>query len=166
MSLYLDNFGRPSGVLPPIDISWIHPDNEDVVKEVDLMVGSGIPGPPRHYHWKLSWLVATTEDGLVHRRIEIVREIERDHLTNWGPYTKIGPVISANTHLHTIGALNLSQRRELERIAEQEPVRVPNGEWNCQDWIISVLQKAVQAGLFTRAECQSAIHKAGWKGDF
>ena len=106
------------------------------------------------------------KEGVVHRLVEIVREIESDHLTNWGPYTKFSlPNETLDCVLHPIGTLNLFQRRRLEEIGAQEPVRVPDGTWNCQDWVISVLRKAEQAGLFGREQWQSAVCAAGWTGE-
>ena len=43
-----------------------------------------------------------------------------------------------------LGSVGLEKRRRLEEIARSMKVKVPDGGWNSQDWIMSVLRTAVQ----------------------
>ena len=43
--------------------------------------------------------------------------------------------------------MDRERRQQLESIANVHPVYVPNGEWNCQDFVKSVLDAAVDAGI-------------------
>ncbi|KAL1732455.1 hypothetical protein EV714DRAFT_282565 [Schizophyllum commune] len=102
-------------------------------------------------HWWLEWPVGTCENHHTTRvndavrRLQVVQERCHEHLTNWGGIT----VISTD-----------DLRRALERIAVAEPVMVPDGEWNCQNWAVSVLQKAVDAGLLDRTVADNAVKRA------
>ena len=46
-----------------------------------------------------------------------------------------------------LGDVDLTGRKRLEEIASATPVVVPDGVWNCQDWIMSVLQTAVEEAV-------------------
>ena len=43
-----------------------------------------------------------------------------------------------------------AQRTELDAIGNATPVRKPDGTWNCQDWVITVLGSVETAGLIAR----------------
>jgi len=53
--------------------------------------------------------------------------------------------------------MSLGQRKALEKIALSTEVYEPNGAWNCQDWVIEVLRKAVEAGLLEAQQVNKAL---------
>ena len=56
--------------------------------------------------------------------------------------------------------MSLPQRKGLEAIAGTEPVMRPDGEWNCQDWVLSVLGKAVQRNLLLPGQVSKVVQDA------
>lgn len=84
--------------------------------------------------------------------------IYKDIYTNWGPMTKSQDAFTlAHTLAAPLGTLTLAERRALERLAAGERVREPDGRWNCQDWVKSVLARAVRAGLFEEGVVRAAV---------
>lgn len=84
--------------------------------------------------------------------------IYKDIYTNWGPMTKSQDASAlAHTLAAPLGTLTLAERRALERLAAGERVREPDGRWNCQDWVKSVLARAVRAGLFKEGVVRAAV---------
>ncbi|KAK0500805.1 hypothetical protein EDD18DRAFT_1348222 [Armillaria luteobubalina] len=161
-SILPNEMGRPFGRLPPIDLSYWSPD-PDAEVPVHIMV-TRISGftDLRDLHWKLVWVVNVTEDDgdvqIYHRRLEVVQEIGCNHLTNWGAVTQVETASSKRFNpRNVVATMTLAQRKELERLAAGVRVEEPNGVWNCQDWIVTVLQQAEQAGLVTRNEWMSAV---------
>ncbi|KAJ6618171.1 hypothetical protein B0H10DRAFT_1795970, partial [Mycena sp. CBHHK59/15] len=110
----------------------------------------------RGQHWALSWTVGDLPPKhKVQRILHVVTEVGYKHYTNWGPVTRtFDPMDMDNVPVAT---LTLTQRQALEAIAAQTPVYVPNGEWNCQDWIIEVLRQAVEECLVSAAERDAAL---------
>ncbi|KAG7451991.1 uncharacterized protein BT62DRAFT_959948 [Guyanagaster necrorhizus] len=154
--------GRPSGRLPPIDLHYWNPDPDTEVP-IHIMV-TRISGftDLRDLHWKLVWAVKTVEKDkdvqIFHRRLEVVQEIGFNHLTNWGAVTQVETTSSKRFNPRkVITTMNLAQRKELEKIAARVRVEEPDGVWNCQDWIVTVLQQAEQAGLITKNEWTAAV---------
>ncbi|KAJ7122044.1 hypothetical protein C8R43DRAFT_51727 [Mycena crocata] len=91
----------------------------------------------------------------VQRILHIVTEIGCKHYTNWGPLTRtFNP---RDFDAVPIAQLTRAQRSALEDIARTSDARVPNGEWNCQNWVMEVLSRGVAAGLLSAAERDAAI---------
>ncbi|KAF8902305.1 hypothetical protein CPB85DRAFT_101432 [Mucidula mucida] len=154
---YLDNFGQDDGMHRPIDMSHICPD-PDTPLNVMLHSFGGDTADPTNNHWQIAWLVSASPDRFVFRRLEIVREINVNHLTNWGPYTKfIGITSMAAASSAVLEQYTLAERRIWEEIAERMPVRVPDGVWNCQNWVMSVLQAAEGRGLLASQAINDAL---------
>ncbi|KAI5900464.1 uncharacterized protein SCHCODRAFT_02037516 [Schizophyllum commune H4-8] len=166
----LSNFGQepPPHMHKPIDLGTLRVpqySDHDVVSPLHLRVLRN----DLANHWWLEWPVGTCESHHVSRvndpvrRLQVVQERCHEHLTNWGGITvistddlqSVGPGCAI-----LLGIMDLVQRQALERIAVTEPVLVPNGEWNCQNWTISVLQKAVDAGFLDRAAVDDAVMQA------
>lgn len=85
--------------------------------------------------------------------------------TNWGPMTKSQDALTlAHTLAAPLGTLTLAQRRALERLAAAERVREPDGRWNCQDWVRSVLRRAVRAGLLEEGVVRGAVRVVSVSG--
>lgn len=59
-----------------------------------------------------------------------------------------------------VTTLSLSERKELEKIAENTGVYAPNGSWNCQDWVCTVLEAAVRHGLLSNKDAEEAVGAA------
>jgi hypothetical protein len=109
-----------------------------------------------------TWKIGFNSEGQgVVRRVHVVQEHGMNHLTNWGAITGI-----EGTDTRELGVviplkiMTLAQRQRFETISNGMPVRVPDGEWNCQNWCKSVLDSAVQAGILTQQEAVSAIMRA------
>lgn len=110
----------------------------------------------------IAWRIGQTSEGhTVQRQVQIVQESGLDHLTNWGPITSAtDKETEKNAVAVDITTMTLAQRQTLEHIANTTRVRVPNGDFNGQDWIISVLQEAVAQGLVEQAELERAVTTA------
>jgi hypothetical protein len=157
------NMGRPSGRFSPVGVEHIYRD-PDIDLPVDLLVDPNHPDS-RGRHWAISWRVrkptgsADVESSQdVQRVLHIVREVGINHYTNWGPKTRFFDPTAFVTL--PIATMSLSQRKALEEIASSTEVYEPNGVWNCQDWIIGVLQKAVTAGLLDAQQVDNALNAA------
>ncbi len=159
MDEYMLNMGVPAGRVRPIDIDHLYPEkDEDLMVEV-IVTASSSSKTPRDNHWMLAWeLGRAGPKTVVHRRVNVVREAGVPHLTNWGALTKTA---SANTiiryHSIAVKEMTRAQRVELEAIGNTTPVRKPDGKWNCQDWVVTVLKVAEVAGLVTREEWTAAV---------
>jgi hypothetical protein len=90
--------------------------------------------------------------------LHIVRELGFPHLTNWGPMTK--NIEADSAQFISLCYMSLEKRKRLEAIASQEPVAVPDGKWNCQDWIVSVLEKASQLDIIAAEDIKTSIAQA------
>ncbi|KAG9219234.1 hypothetical protein CCMSSC00406_0001644 [Pleurotus cornucopiae] len=166
MTEYLPNFGRPEGVLGPVGL-WSYVDRDGRILDLNLNVVRcralrTYHPSPRDQHWSLSWHLGTTEDGdPVHRRIHITREPGADHLTNWGPITvTVDSVTVAETHVIPLGRTDFKQRVVIEEIASRTPVCKPDGEWNCQNWLETVLDEMVEKGVLPGDVVQAALQQA------
>lgn len=132
----------------------------DLSLPVELLINRAYP-QLRGQHWAISWTVGDISGSPTHkvqRILHIVTELGFKHYTNWGPLTRsFDPLELAAVPIAT---LTLVQRRALEDIAAETRVCVPNGEWNCQDWIIEVLGRAVEEDLVSAMEMDTAIRLA------
>ena len=141
----LPNNGIESTMIEPPSIDHLYPD-PDVTVPVLLSIFPACSGDPRDNHWMLRWKVSDGKE-LIIRHLQIVRETGYNHLTNWGPLTVTADDSTKSSPYLSLGELTLSQRRVLEGIARETPVMMPNGEWNCQNWVIDVLKEAVKQNL-------------------
>ncbi|KAG5636918.1 hypothetical protein H0H81_006385 [Sphagnurus paluster] len=165
MSEHLPNMGRPAGTHEPPGVEHLYRDTAAALPVLLLTWDDpAAPLPARHRHWAIAWHVgvASSGDG-VYRQLAVVRENGPRgllaHLTNWGPKTKI---VCERTRSVVIQTLGYQQRLWLERVAAAEPVVPPNGMWNGQDWIVSVLVKAVREGVVDREKVRLVLAQAGW----
>ncbi|KAL1676035.1 hypothetical protein EV122DRAFT_217156 [Schizophyllum commune] len=164
------DFGQepPPHMHRPIDLGILrvpHYSDYDVVSPIHLRLIRN----DHANHWWLEWPVGTLEDHHVTRvndavrRLQVVQERCHEHLTNWGGITVISTDDLRSVEPGRaifVGDMDLVQRRALERIAVAEPVMVPDGEWNCQNWAVSVLQKSVDARLLDRTVVNDAVKRA------
>ncbi|KAF8074832.1 hypothetical protein FPV67DRAFT_1575000 [Lyophyllum atratum] len=161
--------GRDSSIREPPGVEHLYPD-EDSPRIVMLVVSSmgNESVLPSHRHWAIAWRVGTAStNDHVHRQLEVTRERgpygPLDHLTNWGPKTRIaGPQADTDATFIPIATLSYAQRQWLERVAAAEQVLKPNGWWNCQHWVVSVLVKCIQEGLIAREPVQALLSQADW----
>jgi len=156
----LPDFGRPAGALRPVDMDHLYKDRDEI-KAVSLQVTKATSGHPRDHHWTLVWFVGRADGYAVQRRVHIVQEIQVPHLTNWGAITKSASSDTAQSSRELfLKKMTLEQRKKLEGIGNETPVLVPNGAWNCQDWIITVLEAAEAQNLVTNDEWTKVISEA------
>ena len=150
-------------------------DNKDETLEIKLAgvdyfpTGSSKPLPRNHVHWAIMWHLEDNHNVPCYRFLQVTTEryFYRDAegneafkalYRNWGPHTESVSELEELTSLRaTLGSLGLEQRRILEEIGLQEVVEPPNGEWNCQSWIRSILKKAINARLFSEEAVDSAV---------
>ncbi|CAL1713572.1 unnamed protein product [Somion occarium] len=131
---YVPNMGQCDFMIPPCDISFLYPDKEPGDVTVSLWVN-----------------VPTSTQAF--RHLHITRERDKkgipcDHLTNWGPMTKaVTPDDLTRSRLIPLGDIPLAGRQRLEEIASATPIRVPDGAWNNQDWVLTVLETALDEGV-------------------
>ncbi|KAF7334652.1 hypothetical protein MVEN_02295700 [Mycena venus] len=153
----MENMGRPDGRHPPIDLSHLYRDPESPLV-VELLINRAHPDQ-RGQHWALSWTVGDLPPRhKVQRILHIVREVGYYHYTNWGPLTRTFDPLELEAI--SIAQLTRAQRGALEAIAGRTEVCVPNGEWNCQNWVMEVLECAVADGLVSAAERDAALDAA------
>ncbi|KAF8149946.1 hypothetical protein B0H34DRAFT_678882 [Crassisporium funariophilum] len=165
MAEIVPNMGMTPGILEPPGVEHLYRDPPSPLT-VALLVwdDQNIDILPGDRHWAIAWKVGVASNGDdVYRQIAIVRERgptgPLSHLTNWGPKTK---VISEKTTCIPIATLTYEQRQGLESVAAAEPVLRPNGWWNCQNWVVSVLVKTIQNGIFSREQVEPVLVQAGW----
>lgn len=165
-------FGRFPGMYPPINM---FPDRLDRSLEVQLGTIDYYPSSTQRsapiardgVHWMIRWQLQDYAGYAHFRMVHVLTErvsvpgprpVYKEIYTNWGPMTKSQDAGTIARSLFVpLGTLGLSQRKTLERIAETEPVREPDGLWNCQDWLKSVLWRAVSEGLFEKEKVEEAL---------
>lgn len=156
---------RP-GMWRPIDLSYLAPDTEGTlpIYLVVYLSGNGLPLRARDLHWAITWSVSshkTESKQPMQRIINIVTETGRLHQTNWGPMTKVVQSQEFQpTRKIIITESDFQGRKKLEEIAKKTEVYYPASTWNCQDWLENVLSTAVEEGLLSRQERESALEKA------
>ncbi|KAF8954777.1 hypothetical protein BDZ97DRAFT_1675867 [Flammula alnicola] len=155
------NFGCPEGRLRPVDLDHIFKD-ADEPKDVSLQGVTLVPsGSARDNHWMICWPVGWASGYAVQRRVHIVKELLVPHLTNWGPMTKSASSTTAQTRLLVLArGVTLAQRKKLEAIGSETPVLEPDGAWNCQDWVITVLAAAEEEGLVAHEQWTKVVAEA------
>ncbi|KZT24274.1 hypothetical protein NEOLEDRAFT_1148865 [Neolentinus lepideus HHB14362 ss-1] len=128
---------------------------------------------PRDLHWMLLW-GPVREEGSYYRIIQATREwdprasstiastaVYLDFLTNPGPRTlSLTKNTEENGTFIPLSSLDRQGRQALEHIAMIHPIRVPDGSWNCQDFIKEILAEAVRQGLFDPEVVDKALQKA------
>ncbi|KAJ7065243.1 hypothetical protein C8F01DRAFT_1124893 [Mycena amicta] len=162
MSQILNNFGKEPRMLRPTDVDHIYRDPRDKTLPVLLISSPATTTKhdPKDDHWTVAWVVHSRDNIKALRRLHIVREINYNHLTNWGPITQcIRDQSLGRTHMTAIAYLDYPDRQRLEEIALANPVYVPNGLWNCQDWVEALMQKAIDAGVVTSAQWTMAMEQ-------
>jgi len=145
-------------MVEPPSIDHLYPDL-DASQPIRLIVVPSVTSNPTDNHWMMVWTVSDHDD-LIIRRLQIVREIGYDHLTNWGAVTVTAGDMTKHSPRFRLGELTLSQRKNLEGIAQETRVMTPNGEWNCQHWITDVLEKAVEENLLVKKVVERALTAA------
>jgi hypothetical protein len=159
---YLPNMGRPTGKTPPAQVDHLYKERDEDLTVILHVTRSNIhPYNPRDNHWILAWELGTYGKFPIHRRISIIRETGAEHLTNWGALTKSNSTTCLGQAVEIpMKKMSLSQRKKLEDIGNRTDVVKPNGKWNCQDWIVTVLKCAEAQGLVTRDEWTTAVDLA------
>jgi hypothetical protein len=157
------DMGRPPGRISPVGIEHIYRD-PDIDLPVDLLVAKAHPDP-RGRHWSISWRVGKStpspgDESVEHvqRVLHVVQELGFKYYTNWGPKTRFFDPTSFTAI--PIATMSLGKRKALEEISLDTEVYEPNGVWNCQDWVIEVLRKAVAKDLLNAQEVDKALAAA------
>ena len=124
--------GVPPTIERPVDNDHLYRDPHCTLV-VEHIVTQATSGIARDNHWMLGWVLARSPE-VVHRRVHIVQEQGVNHLTNWGAMTKVASTNTMRlTQSFNLKVMTLAQRKQLEAIGNATQVRVPDGNWNCQD---------------------------------
>ncbi|KAF5318675.1 hypothetical protein D9619_010916 [Psilocybe cf. subviscida] len=176
--VYLPNFGRPNWPEPLSLDERRYPELDAVVNVYLVVRRTDQKGhTSRDQHWLIFWDRGSLLDEYsgnmvpITRRLQIVREMILQgpdmggmlpHLTNWGATsnTPTGDTTEERSQRILIKSMSKAQRVQLEAIGDRTRVRVPNGEWNCQDWCKTVLATAVEEGLVDQASYESVVMSA------
>ncbi|KAK0432894.1 hypothetical protein EV421DRAFT_1455507 [Armillaria borealis] len=155
---YLPDFGRPVGAYQPHDLSFMFPDPDE-----DVLVVLIITAFQKFRHISRLSLEAPMDGCCPFQRaiytvhLDIVQEAGVDHFTNWGPITRTE---RKEEHIIPMAKLSLEKREQLGRIAAKTPVRIPDGTWNCQDWLITVLETAESQNILMHEDWAPAVQSA------
>lgn len=158
MLIPLANNGVEHSMVEPPSIDHLYRD-PDTSLPIRLIVVPAFSSDPADNHWMVVWTVSE-QDDLIIRQLQIVRETGYDHLTNWGAITVTADDRTRHAPKFSLGELTLSQRKSLEGVAQETPVMMPNGEWNCQHWVADVLEKAVEQDILVKEVVEKVLASA------
>ncbi len=170
---YLPEQGRRGlTILPPLNNDHLARDNE-VDQEVVLFVygpGGGTTSP-RDLRWSLAWQVSN--GGWKHIHVTAENTPYDRHLpwryVYWGPQTKTAGLATYQARKTSLGVMNSATRKRIEAIAWEVGVAKPDGQWNCQHWILALLGKLYENRVINQAQWSKAIadasHRMCWSLD-
>ncbi|KAI0309866.1 hypothetical protein OF83DRAFT_1178848 [Amylostereum chailletii] len=149
----------------PVSLDWAYKDPETPLPVVLAVRRPLDPAEdPRGLHWALGWPILP--DKSIWRSLQVYehyREYDpppQPRLVFWGPMTTSeSPGINAMRHV-PLKTMTLEERRAMEAIAQGMEVYAPNGVWNCQNWVKTVLGEAVEKGLLSAEECERTVNEA------
>ncbi|THV07062.1 hypothetical protein K435DRAFT_848404 [Dendrothele bispora CBS 962.96] len=125
---------------------------------------------PSHRHWGIRWVVDSCwrKTPEAARCLEVITDLRGQRLVNWGPLTQVhryhAMKSDKDTAVFSLGVFSRQQRDQLEAIAWHIPVLMPlDGEWNCQNWVASLLGVAVARGLISLDVVKDVMEKASEK---
>ena len=161
MALYpLPQNGIEPTMIEPPSIDHLYRD-PDYTLPVVIAIVPARSGDPTDNHWMLIWTVySSIQTGYIVRRLQVAQEQGFNHLTNWGALTVTAGTLTTTAQKFSVGEMTLSQRKHLERIALGTQVMMPNGQWNCQNWITAVLKEAVNQYLLDGRIVDQALYAA------
>ena len=116
---------------------------------------TGVPGKGDR-HLAIGWVVGYQNNNPTWVFLHIVQESDIPHLTNWGPITQAEGDSTRSAAKYSLGQHSLQTRQRLKNIAAAMPVQVPDGHYNCQNWVRHVLDAAVAQQVLSAA----AVHAA------
>ncbi|RPD52408.1 hypothetical protein L226DRAFT_496274 [Lentinus tigrinus ALCF2SS1-7] len=170
---YLPEQGRKGiRILPPGSNDHLAPDT-DVYRKIVILVypplalRPGVTPTARDLHWSLSWRV---KDGWRHIHINAENTSYDPQLPRryvyWGPITKSSGYATSGAKEVPLGYMSLAMRRRIEQLAWSVQVARPNGQWNCQNWIVDLLCKMHQDGIITQSKWSQVVAEAPhvWDG--
>ncbi|OSD02660.1 hypothetical protein PYCCODRAFT_1435312 [Trametes coccinea BRFM310] len=149
---------------PPIDLHWRFGD-PDISLPVYILVSPPVDSTkfdPHGLHWSLSWEVKKD----VWRHVNIITHMQPNQPPPNPRYVYFGALtksIASDTPMERrilIGKMTLAMRREIEALAWTVPVMWPNGQWNCQDWLLDLLARMREKGLITLSQLDDAVKAA------
>ncbi|KAI0707551.1 hypothetical protein C8T65DRAFT_718587 [Cerioporus squamosus] len=164
---YLPEQGRYGlRILPP-------PNNDHLAKDTDvernvvvlvypLQRRPGYTPTSRDLHWSVSWRV--DKGGWKHLHV-IAENTSYDpqlprRYVYWGPITKTAGHATSGAVEVLLGSMSLAVRRRIEQIAWSVQVAKPNGQWNCQNWVIDLLCKICQDGIISQRQWSQVVENA------
>lgn len=158
------NWGRNPAIAgdvrpAPTSMEFRYPDQDRVVTlYLQITNLARLNVPRENWPWALCWEIGTFDNPTpgggslwVYRSIEAVMENGHPWYTYWGPMTRtmLFDQRPADNSPYRIPLANLSlqARQALERVASDTPILEPSPNWNHQNWIVNVLQRAIQAHI-------------------
>lgn len=158
------NWGRNPAIAgnvrpAPTSMDFRYPDQDRVVALYLQITNLAHFNVPReNWPWTLCWEIGTYSDPTpgngylwVYRSMELVKENSHPWFTFWGPMTRTmlagqRPADNDPSRIH-LANLSLQARQVLEQVAFETPIFDPSPNWNQQNWIVNVLQRAIHAGV-------------------
>ncbi|KAI0026719.1 hypothetical protein K488DRAFT_92003 [Vararia minispora EC-137] len=100
----------------------------------------------------------STRIAAVARVLQAARAPARDHFTFWGALTRAW----TREDMHgarwvLLALLDRPHRRALEHLADNVRLMKPNGWWNGQNWVVALLNAAVEDGIVSYAQRDAAL---------
>lgn len=151
---------------PPINLDWIHPDRADHAEVFFAVYRPALRRhTPRDLHWSLAWAIGNTW-----KQLHVIEEKMADgpspqpRYVYWGPLTKSSGPTDDVADRYFLGVFSQTQRKQIEELAAETPVMVPDGTWNCQDWLLDLFERMVDAGIINARTRDSVLKAAGYSG--
>ncbi len=110
---------------------------------------------PRDLHWSLAWPIRDTNPAawrqihVIEERVEAEAGTWDSRYVYWGPLTKSSGPTDDVAERYSLGAFSLEWRKNVEELADQTPVMVPDGTWNCQDWLLDLFERMITERLIS-----------------
>ncbi|TFK80585.1 hypothetical protein K466DRAFT_605213 [Polyporus arcularius HHB13444] len=170
---YLPEQGRYGiRIPPPLNNDHLAKDTDEE-RNVVVMVypprrAPGYVPNPRDLHWSLSWRV--DKGGWKHLHVTAEDTGYDPRLPRryvyWGPITKSAGNATSGAVEVPLGRMSLAVRRRIEQLAWGVQVAKPNGQWNCQNWVLDLLCKIYWDGIISQATWSEVVSKAhhAWDG--
>ncbi|RDX46200.1 hypothetical protein OH76DRAFT_1356574, partial [Lentinus brumalis] len=141
-------------------------DKDEDTEVVFAVYNSVLPRQtPRDLHWSLAWAIRGTDPAAwrqIHR-VETEAGTWDSRYVYWGPLTKTSGPTDDVARRYSLGAFSLEHHMRIDELAGLAPVMVPDGTWNCQDWLLDLFERMVAAGLTSGGKRDEVLAAAGYE---
>ncbi|KAI0699185.1 hypothetical protein C8T65DRAFT_660081 [Cerioporus squamosus] len=115
----------------------------------------------RDLHWART-LAAWRQIHIIEEKFEASGDGWESRYVYWGPLTKSSGPTDDVAKRYSLGVFSLERRKRIEELAAQIPVMVPDGTWNCQDWLLELFERMVAVGLIPAEKRDEVLAAAGY----